>query len=63
MPRGECIISGCTRAAQVKGALKGYCCSLCGVTDPTRHAVICDMVEEAGKAELEIQDNIILGYD
>ena len=59
----ECIISGCHRAGQISGAVKGYCCSLCGVTDPARHAIICDMIEEAGNAEIEIGDNIILGYD
>jgi hypothetical protein len=59
----ECIIVGCARAGQISGSNKGYCCSLCGVTDPPRHAIICNMIEEAGNAELEIGDNIVLGYD
>jgi hypothetical protein len=61
--QSECIISGCTRAAQISGLLKGYCCSLCGVTDPARHAIICNMIEETGNAEVQLGSNIILGYN
>jgi len=59
----ECRNAGCQRAAQIKGVVKGYCCTLCGGAGPVRHAAICDMIEIAGQHELEIGDNIILGYD
>ncbi len=63
MVQRECIVAGCGRAGQISGPLKGYCCSLCGVTDPARHAIICNMIEEAGNVDIELGDNIILGYN
>lgn len=31
--------------------------------EPGRHAQICNMIEEAGNAELELEGNIVLGYN
>lgn len=63
MAQSECRTSGCSRAGQIKGVVKGYCCALCSIREGSRHAAICDMIEEAGNAELEIGSNIVLGYD
>lgn len=66
---GRCRTVLCSRLAQLSGLVKGYCCVICqakaerGFFAGKNHAAICDLIEEAGRAELEIQDNIVLGYD
>jgi hypothetical protein len=60
----ECVTSGCNRVGQISGVLIGLCCSLCGVTDPQQHAHICNMIEEAGRAEIQEDDKtVVLGYN
>jgi hypothetical protein len=61
--QAECRTSGCERAGQISGVVKGYCCALCSIRDGGNHASICNMIEEAGRAEIVIADNIVLGYD
>lgn len=49
--------------AQVKGIVKGFCCSNCSMIPSEPHAAICNMIEEVGNAEVELGDNVILGYN
>jgi len=61
--KGECRTSGCKRVAQIKGVVVGYCCALCTVRTGMAHASLCNMIEEVGNAEVELGDNIVLGYN
>ena len=63
MQKGECRTIGCKRVAQVKGIVKGFCCSNCSMIPSEPHAQICNMIEEVGNAEVELGDNVILGYN
>lgn len=65
----ECRTIGCQRAGQIKGLTEGYCCVICqGISEkgffPGReHTNICNIIEEVGRAEVELGDNIVLGYN
>lgn len=61
--RGECRTSGCRRIAQIKGVVVGYCCALCTIRTGEAHHSLCNMIEEVGNAEVELGDNIVLGYN
>lgn len=61
--KGECRTSDCKRVAHVKGIVQGFCCSNCSIIPSEPHAAICDMIEEAGRADIELGDNIVLGYN
>lgn len=63
MRRGECRTLTCKRVAQVKGIVVGFCCALCKVRTGEAHAALCNMIEEVGNAEVELGDNIVLGYN
>jgi hypothetical protein len=60
----ECVVTGCDRVGRIAGVLVGLCCSMCGVTDPQQHTKLCNMTEEAGRAEVQEDDKtIVLGYN
>lgn len=69
MAQVECTSYECYRAAQISGLVKGYCCVICqaisveGFFPGRNHALICDIIEEVGRVEVEIGDNIVLGYN
>lgn len=63
MQKGECRTISCKRVAQVSGIFKGFCCSNCSTIPSEPHALICNMIEEVGNAEVELGDNIVLGYN
>jgi hypothetical protein len=61
--QAECRTNECDRAGQISGDAKGYCCWLCIALAGSAHANICNMIEEAGRADLAIGNNIVLGYN
>lgn len=61
--KGECRTSGCKRVAQRTGIVAGFCCSNCSMIPSEPHALICNMIEEVGNAEVQLGDNIVLGYN
>lgn len=63
MQKGECRTSGCKRVAQRTGIVAGFCCSNCSMIPSEAHAAICNMIEEVGNAEVQLGDNIVLGYN
>ena len=63
MAQTECSSNECERAGQISGAAKSYCCAPCLIWSGSAHAHICDVIEEVGRAELAIGNNIVLGYN
>ncbi|QKY78583.1 hypothetical protein SEA_DRYAD_45 [Streptomyces phage Dryad] len=49
--------------AQRTGIVAGFCCSNCSIIPSEPHAQICNMIEEAGRADIVLGDNIVLGYN
>ena len=64
MAQAECVTSDCNRAGQISGIVKGHCCALCTIRQGAIHSNVCNMIEEAGRADVAENDRtIVLGYN